>query len=129
MTIASNVPEKPIIITLYEDIAIGDKVRIQMYPKDESDKKYPYSGAGMIGKVEAIHFDSFVISLDAFSKTIMFDEIFIIRKAGEKESFYNTPFIDDKEREFWHTHWRTPEGIKEKTAEDIKMLEEFNLKF
>lgn len=128
MFLNSNVPENPIIMTnTYHVFNIGDRVRIQYYPKKE--KEYPYSGGGIIGKIKAISHNSLTIESSFADKLVTFDEIFIIKKVSDEENFDNTPYIDDEEREFWRTHWHTKDGIKEKTAEDIKMLEAFFLKY
>jgi len=124
----SNVPETPMFVSDdYHSFMIGDRVRVQFYPKKE--KEYPYSGGGIIGKIAAIYYDSFLIKTSMTDRIVSFTEVFIIKKVDDKESFDNTPYINDEEREFWRTHWHTKEGIKEKTAEDLKMLEEFNKKW
>ena len=125
MMLKSNVPETPMFVSDdYHTFMLGDRVRVQFYP--EKEKKYPYSGSGMIGKIAAIYHDSFLIKNNMMHRIVRFTEVFIIKKVDDKENFDNTPYINDEEREFWRTHWITKDGIKKKTAEDSKMLEEFN---
>ena len=106
---------------------VGDNVRIQFLPTKY--KEYPYSGGGVIGKIKDIIKNGCIIGNYYGDVIATLDNIFIIKKVGEDETFDNTPYINDEEREFWRTHWYTKDGIKEKTAEDIKMLEEFNKNF
>lgn len=127
MKITSNVPEHPIFVTnTFHVFSVGNRVRVQLYPKKE--KEYPYSGNAMIGKIKDIFHNGFIIENGIIAKPIMFGDIFIIRNADENESFDNTPYINDEEREFWRTHWMTKDGIKEKTAEDLEMLKNFEIK-
>lgn len=128
MKVISNVPKYPILMTNTCHIFdIGDRVRIQYYPKKE--KEYLYSGGGIIGKIKQIFHDSFIVENSLDERLVMLEDVFIIKKISEDENFDNTPYIDDEEREFWRTHWHTKDGIKEKTAEDLKMLEEFENKW
>lgn len=113
MVLQSNVPEMPMFVSDdYHAFTIGDRVRIQFYPTEE--KQYPYSGGGMIGKIAAIYYDSFLIKTSMTDRIVRFTEVFIIKKVDDKENFENTPYINDEEREFWRTHWYTPDGIKVK---------------
>ncbi len=126
MKITSNVQERPIFVTnTFHVFSVGNRVRVQLYPKKE--KEYPYSGSGIIGKIKDIFHNGFIIENSIIAKPIMFEDIFIIRNADENESFDNTPYINDEERAFWCTHWITKNGIKEKTAEDLEMLKNFKI--
>ena len=124
MVLQSNVPEMPMFVSDdYHAFTIGDRVRIQFYPTEE--KQYPYSGGGMIGKITAIYHDSFLVKTSMNERYVKFTEVFIIKKVNDQENFENTPYINDEEREFWRTHWRTRNGIRKKSEEDISRLEEF----
>ena len=124
MVLQSNVPEMPMFVSDdYHAFMIGDRVRIQLYPTIE--KQYPYSGGGIIGKITVIHHDSFLIRTSIDERYVKFTEVFIIKKVDDQENFDNTPYINDEEREFWRTHWQTRNGIKKKSEEDIRRLEEF----
>lgn len=131
MKVMSNVPEVPMMVTdEYKTFNVGDYVRIQYYPSEENMKKgYLYSGGGIIGRVSQINHDRCYIANGYDDREITFDRIFIIKKVDLKENFENTPYINDEEREFWRTYWYTRDGIKRRTAEDSKMLEEFNKKY
>lgn len=125
MKIMSNIPEIPMMITTdYKTFKIGDRVRVQFVAKKYPE--YPYSGGGVIGHIKSINYNSFVIDYVLDTKVIEFDDIYIIKKVDDAETFDTVPNINDEEREFWRTHWITKDGIKKKTAEDSKMLEEFN---
>lgn len=80
-----------------------------------------------IGEILDIRYDEIDVDIIKIHelKSISLSDIFKIRMAKEDENLNNTPYFDDEEREFWKTHWVTKEGIKEKTSEDIKELEEF----
>lgn len=125
MKIMSNIPEIPMMITTdYKTFKIGDRVRVQFVAKKYPE--YPYSGGGVIGVITAINHDSFVVDFVLDKRVVAFDDVYIIKNVGETETFETVPNINDEEREFWRTHWITKDGIKKKTAEDLKMLEEFN---
>ena len=124
MVLQSNVPEMPMFVSDdYHAFTILDRVRIQFYPTEE--KQYPYSGGGMIGKIAAIHHDGFLVKTSMNERYVKFTEVFIIKKVNDQENLDNTPYINDEEREFWRTHWQTRNGIKKKSEEDIRRLEEF----
>ena len=121
MKIMSNIPEIPMMITTdHKTFKIGDRVRVQFVAKKYPE--YPYSGGGVIGFIKAINHDSFVVN----KRIVAFNDVYIVKKVDEAETFETVPNINDEEREFWRTHWITKDGIKKKTAEDLKMLEEFN---
>ena len=123
MTIKSNV-SKPEEICVFTDdntkFFIGDNVRIQ----------YVDWKGGIIGKISDIFADNLVIYTGIMGERIvLFSEIQKMKKVALDETFDTVPFYDEEEAEFWRTHWVTREGIKEKTAEDIRMLEEFKKKY
>lgn len=121
--ISSNVPqEKEKFITFDGETKfyIGDKVRIQ----------YPEWRGGVIGNIHDIFSDSISIDVETIGiKNIPFDIIWKMRRVERNENFDTVPYYDAEEKEFWRTHWITKDGIKEKTEEDIKMLEEFHRKY
>lgn len=123
MTIKSNVPKPEEICVFTDDntkFFIGDNVRIQ----------YVDWKGGIIGKISDIFADSLVIYTSIMGeRVVLFSEIQKIKKVALDETFDTVPFYDEEEAEFWRTHWVTREGIKEKTAEDIRMVEEFKKKY
>lgn len=86
-------------------------------------------GHEYIGQIRRIYADRFVLGMDGEEITVRFSQIDKIRFAASDESFDNTPYFDEEEKEFWRTHWLTRDGLKEKTPEDIRMLEEFERKW
>lgn len=127
MKLHSNVPK----IKHFEDendnsFCINDRVRIQYEAKQ---KEFPYSGGGIIGHIKDIFHDSFIVTNFWGDKEIQYNEVFIIKRVDEYENFENTPYINDEECEFWRTHWYTKDGLKKKTEEDIKYLEEFHSEY
>lgn len=123
MTIKSNVSKPEEICVFMDDntkFFIGDNVRIQ----------YVDWKGGIIGKISDIFADSLAIYTSIIGERIVsFSEIQKMKKVALDETFDTVPFYDEEEVEFWRTHWVTREGIKEKTAEDIRMLEEFKKKY
>ena len=117
----SNIPqEKYVSFNNKVKFYIGDKVRIQ----------YIEWRGGVIGKILDIFPDSLNIDIKFFgSENVPFSKIWKMRRAEHNEDFNTVPYYDAEEKEFWRTHWITKDGIKEKTAEDIKMLEEFAKKY
>lgn len=93
---------------------VGDKVRILFQN---------WSG-GVIGKIVEIHKDCIVLKLNGqdYQHTSI-TRIWKMRLAAENETFITVPYFNEEEQEFWRTHWITKKGIKEKTPEEIQMLE------
>ena len=119
--VESNVPQEK-YVSFNGDIEfyIGDKVRIQ----------YPEWRGGVVGKILDIFADSLTVDIGVFgSRNVPFSKIWKMRRAEYNEDFNTVPYYDAEEKEFWRTHWITKDGIKEKTAEDIKMLEDFHKKY
>ena len=101
------------------NFTIGDRVRILTINKSE-----------YIGYVECINETLVILHVTICPdwvelKTVFMAEIYKMRRAEPWETFDVLPYFDAEEKEFWRTHWHTRDGIKEKTPEDIKMLEEF----
>ena len=97
----------------------GDKIRVCMK-----------NWNGYIGEIVEIKSYSIVLNVpickgDDFKREIDLSEINKLRRAEPNETFETVPYYDAEEKEFWRTHWYTRDGIKEKTPEDIAMLESF----
>lgn len=119
MIIKSNVPSHPIMVgDKIHKFEIGDRVRIKFHPVKY--KSFPYSGAAMIGIIEGINNDSFIVSNNTLSKTVKFDEVYKMRVVDESETLDTVPYINEKEREFWNTHIITKDGIKRKPINNTK---------
>lgn len=119
--VTSNVPVER-FVTFNDDVKfyIGDKVRIQ----------YPEWRGGVVGDITDIRENSLSVDIGIFgTKEVPFEKIWKMRRAETNEDFNTVPYYDAEEKEFWRTHWITKDGIKEKTEEDIKMLEEFFEKY
>lgn len=119
--IVTNIP-KEIYVSFNNEVKfyVGDKVRIQ----------YIDWRGGVVGNIAGIFPDSIDIDIGVFGiKNVPFLKIWKMRRAEHNENFDTVPYYDAEEKEFWHTHWITKDGIKEKTPEDIKMLEEFFEKY
>ena len=115
----SNVPQYKYLYYGNRCYHQGHKVRVLMKSKSE-----------YIGTVIEIGYQSFTLYFEHCDpKEIMFDDVDKFRLAKPNENLDNTPYFDEEEKEFWRTHWMTRDGIKEKTPEDIKMLEEFFKKY
>ena len=117
----SNVPQEK-YLSFNDEVKffIGDKVRIQ----------YPEWRGGVIGTILDIFADSLTVDIGIFgSENVPFSKIWKTRRAEHNEDFNTFPYYDAEEMEFWHTHWITKDGIKEKTKKDIKMLEDFHKKY
>lgn len=123
--VVSNVPSKKHVLFLTEDkptevFHVGDRVRIL----------YKEHKGGIIGIISDISYDSVFVSNEVYKgREVSFDTIDKMRTVPQSENFETVPYYDKEEEEFWRTHWYTPEGIKEKTPEDIKMLEEYRKKW
>lgn len=113
--VKSSIPREKYVIYNDENFYIGDEVRI-LYTN--------YEG-GIIGWIDNIDGDGVGIRNEISGKYVLFSKIQKMRHTKENETFDTVPYYDEEEREFWRTHWCTKDGIKEKTEEDIKMLEEF----
>ena len=101
---------------------VGDRVRVLHVGRCKEQ----------IGEIKRIYLDRFVIFIGGIIQeefTWKFDEVFKIRHNPPNVDMNDEQYFDDEEREFWRTHWHTRDGIKEKTPEDIKMLEEFERKW
>lgn len=112
--ITSNIPREKYVIYNNENFYIGNEVRI-LYVNHN----------GIIGWIYNIDADGVDIRNEIGIKYIPFSEIKKMRHTKENEDLDTVPYYDEEEKEFWRTHWCTKDGIKEKTEEDIKMLEEF----
>lgn len=120
--IKTNVPQNA---ELYVDngvFYIGNRIRVAT--KNRS---------GYIGELFEIKHDTITLRLNFGSekeyKELNISSIEKLRRAEPNETFDTVPYFDAEEKEFWRTHWYTKDGIKEKTPEDIKMLEEFFAKY
>ena len=69
------------------------------------------------------------VALPMPSRTIFFEDIFLMRRVSEEETFENTPYYDEAERQFWEDYWWTADGIARKTDEDKRKLKEFRRRF
>lgn len=116
--VVSNVPTKKHITFSGGNFFIGDYVRIQ----------YKDWKGGVIGVIDDIYPDSLEITSGILVKKVLFSEIEKLKKVPRSENFNTVPYYDEEDKEFWRTHWITPEGIKEKTEEDLKILEELYAK-
>lgn len=121
--IKTNMPREPILSVGEAMFRKGDRIRIM--------KK---NMGGYIGEIVEIKFDSVVLNVKLFpgdksTEEVDLHQIEKIRRAEPGETFDTVPYFDAEEKEFWRTHWYTKDGIKEKTPEDIKMLEEFFAKY
>lgn len=129
MKIASNVPVEPILsINGIPSFRKGDRVRIQT--KSRKYPQYPYADGGYIGQILQIGNKSLSLYVEGItSRTIFFEDIFLMRRVSEEETFENTPYYDEAERQFWEDYWWTAEGIARKTDEDKRKLKEFRRQF
>lgn len=115
----SNVPQHKYLYYGNRMYHQGHNVRVLLKNKSE-----------YIGIIIEIGFESFTLFCDKYApKEIMFEDVEKFRIAESNETFDTVPHFDAEEKEFWRTHWYTKDGIKEKTPEDIKMLEEFFAKY
>lgn len=115
--VSSNIPKEE-YVSFNDEVKfyIGDKVRIQ----------YPEYRGGIIGTISYIYDDYLKVHVkDIGYFDIHFSKIQKMRRAECYEDFNTVPYYDAEEKEFWRTHWITKDGIKEKTPEDIKMLDDF----
>lgn len=118
--IKTNIPREPVLYVGEAMFRKGDRIRIQ--------KKIM---GGYIGEIAEIKYESIVLNIQFYNggaihtKEIALFDINKIRRAEPGETFDTVPYYDAEEKEFWRTHWYTKDGIKEKTLEDIKMLEAF----
>lgn len=114
MELRCNVPDVPRFWNDDSQFYVGDRVRVL----------FANHGKELVGPIMEIRAHSFVVY--AMSETVVpYEEVVKIRLAADKEDLNTVPYFDEEEREFWRTHWHTRDGIKEKTPEDIAMLEEF----
>lgn len=120
--IKTNVPKNAELYVDNAVFSIGNRIRIAM--KNRS---------GYIGEITEIKHDTITLRLNFGSERenleLKISDIEKLRQAEPNETFDTVPYFDEEEREFWRTHWHTKDGIKEKTPEDIKMLEEFFAKY
>lgn len=127
MKITSNVPaERFLSINGVPCIGIGDKIRVLLKAKDD---RFPYSGNGYIGRVREI--GSYWFSLSGFANElkIAFSDVYLLKRVPTPETFENTPYYDEAERQFWEDYWWTADGIARKTDEDKRKLKEFREQF
>ena len=120
--IKANVPSEPIMYVNDEEYRIGDRVRILKVDRLAESIGYIHN---IMNKAVIIYIGGCVQELRAYA----FGEIGKIRHILVNEDLNTAPFFDDEEREFWRTHWMTRDGLKEKTPEDIAMLEELAEKY
>lgn len=116
----SNIPQEK-YVSFNDEVKfyIGDKVRIQ----------YPEWRGGVVGEILDIFSDSLTVDVGIFGrKHVPFSKIWKMRRAEHNEDFDTVPYYDAEEKEFWRMHWITKDGIKMKTEEDVKMLEELRNK-
>jgi hypothetical protein len=89
--------------------------------------------SGYIGELLEIKYDTITLRInfgcERENLELKISDIEKLRRAEPNETFDTVPYFDAEEKEFWRTHWYTRDGIKEKTPEDIKMLEEFFKKY
>ena len=121
--ITTNVPETLYLDTGHARFYKGDRIRVSMKNRN-----------GYIGEILEIKAESIVLFVpiykgDDSTREIVLRDIDKLRRAEPNETFETVPYYDAEEKEFWRTHWYTRDGIKEKTPEDIKMLEEFFAKY
>lgn len=110
MEITTNKPTVEKIFVGSEEFIKGDRVRVQLVPIEQPE--YPFSGGGVIGQITAIHPDSFMVN----DRLIPFDCVLLMRKAETWENFNTVPYYNEEERDFWETHWITPNGIEKKLS-------------
>lgn len=113
--ISSNVPKEKYMMYNEEKFYIGNEVRI-LYANHTGE---------IIGWIDNIDSDGVDIQNEISIRYIPFSEIYKMRRTKENENFETIPYYDEEDKEFWRIHWCTKDGIKEKTEEDLKMLEEF----
>ena len=122
MPVNSNIPkldEKCVFFDNNTRFFVGDNVRIQ----------YVDWKGEIIGEILDISSNNLTITSILGPKRISFSKIRKMKKVPYDETFDTVPFYDEEDAEFWRTHWITKDGIKEKTAEDRRMLEKFKKKY
>lgn len=115
----TNMPSELYLDTGSAKFYKGNRLRVVMKNKNS-----------YIGELVEIKASSIVLFVpickgDDSTKEIMLEDIEKLRRAEPNETFETVPYYDAEEKEFWRTHWYTRDGIKEKTSEDIAMLEKF----
>lgn len=115
MGFSTNVPsiKEQCVYSDNERYKIGDRVRVLMKSRSEE----------YIGKIISISCEAFYVQIsygfsDFENKQIFVSEVGKMRIAEPKESFNDSFFFDEEEKEFWRTHIIGKEGIRERTGSE-----------
>lgn len=119
MIFKTNMPSELYLDTGNTRFYKGDRLRIVLKNKNS------YIGELVEIKAESIVLFVPICKGDDSTRELMLEDIDKLRLAESNETFETVPYYDAEEKEFWRTHWYTRDGIKEKTPEDIAMLEKF----
>lgn len=96
--IYSNVPSTKCLYAGRKLFIIGDYVRVL----------YVNGHGGIIGEIKDIRTDTVLIE----DHVLLFSEIYKMKEVSREETFDNTPYFDEEEKEFWNTHWITKYGTQ-----------------
>lgn len=96
--IYSNIPSTKCLYAGRKLFIIGDYVRVL----------YANGHGGIIGEIKDIRTETVLID----DRVLWFSEIYKMKEVSREETFDNTPWFDEEEKEFWRTYKITKNGIQ-----------------